>query len=136
MNTKKYIVIDASIIIAGMFDEPNEQSIDLKQIFKSKRLVAPVLLKYEVNNVLGNKIPHDLIKRNEYQAKFLMLPINYITPTTEDLKLAQFLQFSTKDSFYDTTYHAMALLRGITFYTLDKKYYERSKQYEFIKLVS
>lgn len=137
MNTNNNkIIIDASVIIAGIFDEPTKEPNGLQKMFKSAQLVAPELLKYEVNNTLGNKISHNLIRRNEIQASFLMLPIKYLIPSIEDLKLAQFLQFSTKDSFYDTTYHAMAILRGINFYTLDKRYHKRAKRYGYVKLVN
>lgn len=133
---KNDLLVDASVI-ANLFLSTNSESKQAlgKKLMESK-LYSISHLPFEVNNAIGKTVRKDLIKRIDYYYQVTQLPITYISPTDEDFRLAHFISMTLDESFYDSCYHAVAIMRGYTFLTYDKKYFRKGEQFKLIELVS
>ncbi len=133
---KNNIIVDASVIVRALTTKDSEQLARTKKKLAENNLYAIPHLMYEVNNAIGKHFRKDLIKRIEYYFNFTQIPITIIKPTDEDYRLTHFISMTLDESFYDSCYHATAIMRGYTYITFDKKYFRSGTQFEFIELLS
>lgn len=123
---KRTIILDSSVIAKWFFPEENSDlALKIKCDFSKKRIsiVAPLLLYYEVNNLLRTAVkrfrvnPKDAI--DVYNA-FLGIDI-FLYSSEELMKNTLKIAIDSSLSSYDAAYVALAYHLDIPFYTSDKK---------------
>lgn len=133
------IVIDASIVLTSIFS-PNvavrkKLEIILRRTERGEVLLcAPELLWFEVANGLRFSERDQKITQKLYRL-FARLPISRHPFPTKWLEAATALAYQYQTTVYDCAYHYLALELEGTFYTCDRKYFEKSKSAGRIKLI-
>lgn len=136
----KKIVADASIILKWVLGEETENDFPAAYkilddfINENLEIHLPEIWKYEVGNVLG-------IKQSKESTSLMEVLIDYSftehilnkKDCIEILKLQSKISFST---FYDISYHYIAMKIGGILITSDNKYYQSAKKLGFIKLTA
>lgn len=130
-DSKPNILVDASIVIAALYED-NKPALDFLDEIKK-----PIVLDFthlEVSNSLRYK---NLSMESIYHLSQLMREEPYVTVKTDDydILIATYMAKENNTSVYDSLYHAVAEKYEYTFYTLDKKYYEKAKHLGFIELL-
>lgn len=124
------VVPDASIILKWLLPGPEEadtnKALQIRDAFVQDecRLYVPSLWYYEVGNTLARKFP-------EFAAPLLKSVMNL---NMEECGIQQNLLESTLDlvrrfnvTFYDASYHAIALQHEGVFVTADRKYFSKTE---------
>ncbi len=132
------IIPDSSVMIKWCVkeEEDRKQIVKMQEDFMSDRLeiLVPQLLEWEVNNYLGRSFDPDLA--SEKYSNFKMLHLREASLTLEISHSAfEIMKKCPGVTFYDASYHALALNKGGTFLTADKKYYEKTKNHGNIMLL-
>jgi len=131
-------VVDASTAIKWLSEEegtPAALKLREEHIEGTTLLSAPNLLLYELANALRYKPDFDNEKVTQALINVIDLQIDLITPGRE------LLQQSTKDAYlydttvYDSCYLALGELMGIEVYTSDRKFYEKAKGSDILRLI-
>ena len=124
--SKSTIILDSSVIAKWFFpEEDSDIALGIKERFASGKLsiTIPVLLYYEINNILRTGAKFARINSNDilktYQS---FLNLNFIAYSTADL-LVKTLEIALKYdiSSYDASYIALAEHLQIPFLTADQK---------------
>jgi predicted nucleic acid-binding protein len=137
-DRKKLLVIDTAVIIKWLTDEKEdlEKALLVRARFEKRELniLIPMLVHWELSNHLGrNYSPEEAAALYSH---FLLLRIPQILPSLSATHLAyKIMKDCPGTSFYDASYHAIALSKEGTFLTSDKKYYEKAKTFGSIKLL-
>jgi len=138
MARRTEAVVDASVAVKWFSEEEGTQAaLKLREehIEETTILSAPDLLLYELANALRYKPDFDNEKATRALSDLIDLQIDLITPGRE------LLQQSTKDAclydatVYDSCYLALGELRGIEVYTSDRKFYEKAKDSDILRLI-
>ena len=140
----KRLVLDASVFIKIFL--PQEEDCDKAKrlmhaiIDEQTELIAPRLFYYEVFAISGkHRIPSDAVWDilEDYEASLLhYVPENGLI-TKKALEICEAgNQKSGHPSFYDASYHALAILHDCDFITADKKHYAKTRQLGSVKLLS
>jgi predicted nucleic acid-binding protein len=133
----KYIP-DASVLIKWFVHEEEDakQAAALEKDAKSSTvtLIIPALTSWELCNYLGRKF--DALKASSLFGLFknYKLPERFLTLKETSLAF-HLMQKHHSVSFYEASYHALAISENATFLTCDKKYYEKTKRLGHIKLL-
>lgn len=137
-NSSKKFVLDASVLIKWFADneEYQIQANELKEDYKSSTvtLLTPALVSWEMGNFLGRIYPEEEAIQSfnifkNYNITSLMLSL-------EGTSLAfMIMKKCSGVSFYDASYHALAMQYEATFLTDDRKYYENAKKLGNIMLL-
>lgn len=137
-KTGKNFVVDTSVLIKwlGEKTENSEEAMKVKEDFIDGNIgvSVPALVYWELGSFLGRKF--DPINATAAFSQFK----NYRFPAyllSLDLSLLAFkiVKRCKGATFYDASYHALALDKGALFLTADKKYYEKAKSFGHIKLL-
>ena len=118
------IVPDASIILKWVLPRENEpysrQAHAIGQAFYDNEidLIVPSLWVYEVGNVLTIKYPE---VARALLAHLLNLNIPLVHPSPKHIELATRLVARHAVTFYDASYHALAIATGAFFFTAHVK---------------
>lgn len=136
-------VIDSNIVIKLYVTEDDShqaESFLSKRLQESALLFAPTLLEYEFYNVM---------RRSDASAEQIATAleevtqnsIHIISPSKTHFSIAYSIvdSGSAKSGFpslYDAVFHALAIDYQGVFVTTDKKYYEKTKHFEHIALLS
>lgn len=136
-KSSEYIV-DASCLIkwVGLEAENLEQAEMLRLNYKKGQvnITVPAMAFWELGNYLGREL-------DEKSAASVFNNIkNYqFTQTLVTLEVAALTFHLMKKcpgtSFYDASYHALAIQNEATFLTADKKYYDKAKKLGHIQLL-
>jgi len=138
MARRTEAIVDASIAVKWLSDEEGTQAaLKLREehIEGITVLSAPDLLLYELANALRYKPDFDNEKVTRALSHVIDLQIDLITPGRE------ILQQSTKDAYlydttvYDSCYLALGELMGVEVYTSDRKFYEKAKDSDILRLI-
>ena len=137
VENKKILVLDASVLIKWIILETEGRALveEMKiQYLKGEiGIHIPGFALWEVNNYLGRNNSSIAI------TLFSQLQMYHFEEhhlTLEVTSIAFEIMHSTpKISFYDASYHALALSTGGTFVTADKGYYNKAKKWKHIKLL-
>ncbi len=119
MDATKAVVCDASVLAAIAFEEHN--STEARALTRSRRLLAPSLLKYEMAQVAVTKCtlnPHDASGIMRAFASSLRVPVRLLMPSwpaVVELARAHGL------SAYDACYLQLALELRLRLATLDAR---------------
>lgn len=125
VSTKPKVVPDASIILKWVLPQENEpyskQAHAISQAFYDNEidLILPALWVYEVGNVLTLKYPDVAGALLAHLAK---LDIPVIQPSARLIELTAKLVKRHSVTFYDASYHALAVTAGALFVTADEKF--------------
>ena len=135
---KKY-VLDASVILNFLLSEKVTVSREIAVLLrkaKSKKvtLCSSYLLPLEVGNGLRYGLADEKLA-DEVLEKFLNLPIEFYNFSAVHHARILRLSYGSKTSFYDASYHFLAMFLKGTFLTADAKYFRKAKQLENIELV-
>lgn len=124
-NTKHTYIIDSSALLAHLLHEPhnNTQITNAINSFydKNAKLIAPIILPFEVGNVLKSCVKSKrlrIIEANKLYKHFLKLPIKYLSL---DLNSIFKLSLTTDLTYYDASYLALQDSTHAPLLTLDKK---------------
>lgn len=124
------IIPDASVMLKWVLPSDRETMVEeamaLLRAFQDNRadLLLPSLWQYEAGNVLGLHYPD--VARQRLEA-LLHLNVPEYIPTVASRALALELVACHRVSYYDATYHAVALLHQGTFLTADRRYHDKAQ---------
>lgn len=124
-STRLQIVPDASIILKWVLPQESEpywkQAWLISQAFYNNEidLLVPSLWVYEVGNVLTIKHP-EVAKALLVNLANLHLPVSQ--PTSRLIELTTTLVARHSVTFYDASYHALAMTSDALFVTADEKF--------------
>jgi len=135
---KKYI-LDASVILTYLIGKNNIVRIEFNKILKSQKqnkakFFSTHLLPKEIGNGLRYSISNQKLAK-EILEKSLNLPVTYFELKPEHYQKILELSYKLQTSFYDTSYHFLAILLKATFLTCDKRYFQKAKQLKHITLL-
>ena len=136
MNIQNY-VLDTSSAIKPFLEEEGADKVEilfqLKENFQIS-LLMPEIFRYEFLNTIGRlkgkkaaMEAYDLLTQKQVS----------IVPLSTDIELIalSLVDKYEKISFYDATFHALAMLYKVDFITSDKKYFELTKKEGNIQLL-
>lgn len=139
--SKKY-VIDSSVYIKIFLEEKDSKlakEFIINAFEKEAKIIVPSIFHYEIiniaqrNNLDGYKVGMYLseqsnIKVHNLDSAIIKKSIGIINKTGD--KKTGF------PSFYDASYHAVAIINGCDFITADQKHYNKTQKLGNIKLFS
>lgn len=109
-------------------EEDYEKAVNLKKDFLDRKikLIVPSLCLWEINNFICRKFPKEAITHFFH---FLLLNIKEAPLGISTANIAfQISESCPGVTFYDASYHALAMETGGTYLTADKKYYQAVKK--------
>lgn len=130
-ENKSIHIIDASVILKWILSDEihyeNALRILNDAVDREIILYIPEHTYTEVANILAMKGYEDIGERlyHFFDKGLLMSPGHTIAQTK---KTTEIMRQYKGVSFYDATYHAMAIIRHGTFITADAKYYQKTKK--------
>lgn len=135
----KIIVPDASVILKWVLQKESEADFAaayqiLEDLTEEKAEIhLPELWKYEVCNILSSKQP-------QYAQELIDILMDYSFSEhyldRDDCKEIIAIQKTIGScTFYDVSYHYLAIKLGGTMVTADKKYHEKASGLKYIKLL-
>lgn len=134
------VVPDASVILKWVLqpeDEPDvPRALRLLGEYRARRLEirVPSLWRYEVGNILGLKYPELAAEAME-----TLLAVGIAEEFLDrdyGLAVLQFMRAIKGVSFYDASYHVLALRLGGTCITADRDYARKTRRKNHIVLLS
>ncbi len=134
---KNSYVLDASVIIALLNKEPGYENIlglTNDYIERVVDLHVSALLYWEVNNHFGRNLPLEEAMYRFSLVKNLQLKEHILGQALSSLAF-EIMKKVPKSSFYDASYHALALKTGSIFVTKDKKYVKAAKHLKQVVLL-
>ena len=139
----KTAVIDANIFVKTFLqEEDSEQARELLSfcLENDVSLLVPSLFQYEVLSVLRQKDIDYSLARSTLN-KFLNANLKVIEFSFDVAEKTFEISESGHEksgfpSFYDASYHALAMLNDCDFITADKRHYEKTKELGNIKLLA
>lgn len=137
-ESKDLLIVDSSVIIKWLTDEKEdiEAALLIRERYQNKKLkiLIPLLVHWEINNHLGrNYSPEEATVQYSH---FLLIRLPQALLSIEETHTTfKIMKKFSGISFYDASFHAMALHKQGTFVTSDKKYYEKAKSLGNIKLL-
>ena len=139
----KAIVIDSCIFAKLFLDEKDYKESRILIYNLSKKnidILVPSIFSYEIYYI-SQKYGVDLdfideliTKHKDFNMKEISLD-SEITDKAKEIIQKTSHPKSGYPSFYDSTYHALAMLNNCDFITADKKHYEKTKHLGNIKLL-
>jgi predicted nucleic acid-binding protein len=138
----KKIVLDSCVFIKMFLDEEDS---DLALEFFNKlleertKIIVPHLFKYEVfaiaqkNKISLENIAAILENYEKVAIRYEELDSQILPKIISITKEGNIK--SGFPSFYDSSYHALAIINECNFITCDKKHYKKTKQLKHIKLL-
>lgn len=126
----RWVVPDASVLLKWVLPPTNEahvaQALALRDAILREEVVpaVPALWYYEVGNTLGRRYPADAGRMMTVLRAFSMEEWG---PTDALQGAALELTHEYGVTFYDASYHALAIILGATFITGDARYINRAQ---------
>ena len=137
VENRQKIVIDSSLALKWVLNESDglNQALFIEKLIQ-KRLIecyVPSIFFSETLNILFRKAPEKALRfLSQIRISDIM---ECRLSRNQALKAGEIMQKYPKISFYDASYHALAIDEDATFITADKKYYETTKKEGSIELL-
>lgn len=138
-RTMKIFVLDASVTVNYLITLNSRIVAEFSSILEEARrgkasLHSSYLLPFEA----GNALRYSSLTPDQARIaleKLSALPLNYFVFNAPQLTEIMEKSFLLKTTFYDTSYHFLALLLGGTFLTADQDYFKKARNLGNIELV-
>lgn len=121
------IIPDASVLLASMLNEPAYQAkiTTLLQRVGAEKigLFVPTICEYEIANTLARSKDYNA---NDIHTAIEACTVQQLSKTTL-IKALELMSQNSKISFYDASYHALAIESDGIFLTADKHYVKMMK---------
>lgn len=130
-DNRPLIIPDSSVLIKWCVkeEEDREQVVKMQQDFVDDKfkILVPMLIDWEINNFLGRSF--DPSTASSKYSNFKMLQLTSVTPTLElSHEAFKIMKKCPGVSFYNASYHALAIQHEAVFLTADKKYFDKAKK--------
>ena len=137
-GTKPLLVPDTSVMLKWCVKEQEDRQHVKKMqddfLERNINIIVPALLGWELNNFLGRIYsPEVALMKYSYFKTFRLT--ESLLLNLEVSGLAFRIMKKADVTFYDASYHALALFLNGTFLTADVKYYNKAKAFGGIKLL-
>lgn len=135
-EVKPVYVIDACVAIKWILNEGNtKEALKLRYLYEidAIQLIIPSFFFWEICSVLSKKEPEMVLPFFSDLKIADMLKCELSRDHT--LRALKIMEKYPKISFYDASYHALAMAEEGTFITADKKYYDTTKKEGHIQLL-
>lgn len=121
------VVIDASVALKWNFqtEENSDKALKIRDDHENKivDIIVPSIFFFEIANTMARTVPDEV---TDFLSDIRTLEIMECRLGCEITSIAVDLMRKYPGiSFYDTSYHALALLEGALFVTADEKYYKK-----------
>lgn len=133
------LVLDLSVLIKWFALEYDD--LDAARLIESDfmagkyQILMPLFYTWELNNYLSRNF--DSVTATSFYSHFKSYKFVNFDLNLKISKIAfEITEKFPKISFYDASYHALAISEKATFVTSDKKYFEKTKKLGYIKLLS
>lgn len=135
----KVYVLDASVVLTFLLGKNTFLVKNFTKILKQTKsgqikFYSSYLLPLEVGNGLRYSLEDNKLA-SEILEKFLKLPLEFFVFSATHYTKILNLSYQLETSFYDTSYHFLAMLLKGIFLTADKEYFEKGKKLGNIKLL-
>ena len=141
-NYYRTVVLDASVLLKFILDEREdaEQIVLLKRQIDNEELDVhvPSICFLEVANTIARLFDASLSSDaifDLYMNLRSYFPEEHILADSSAYQTLHLLKGTSKISFYDAVYHALALQLDATYITADKKYYDLMRRKGHIRLL-
>jgi len=130
------IVPDASVILKWVLPENisplQKQALAVRNtvVTDEYKLLVPALWRYEVGNTLTRIVPEESLRLIQLCES---VGLEEVSPTAGWLQLVVELVQTYQVSFYDASYHALAINQSGVFVTADEKYIKKVGESQNIK---
>ena len=136
-ENKNIFVVDASVIFKWAVDEGGDtaKAILLKEDAGNRKIhiIVPTFCFTEICNALGLKYPSIAM---QFFSELLVAGLDERQVSFDVANIAfQLMQQYSGITFYDASYHALAIHENATFITADEKYYKKTKKESRIMLL-
>ena len=131
-------VLDASIILKWVLPKNisplQEQALSIREalVDGTIKIIVPSLWRYEVANTLGRLVPNHAF---DLLTLCSDIGIQEAEESSERDKIAFDLMNQWQVSFYDASFHALAIVNDIIFITADEKYKNKVKEQSDISIL-
>ena len=139
MKLVPVLVLDNSALMKYVLDEDRDQTRVVVQILrqyqqKEIQIIEPVMWYYEAGNVLQLRLADISLAQEGLR---VLQKLRFQESWNESMeKIALQICFKyRKVSFYDASYHAIALFHKGVFLTADKRYFEMTKKEGSVELL-
>ena len=138
----KAVVIDSNVFAKIFHKEADSEQAEQflgRCLEKGIKIIVPTLFLYEVIYIAlkRNKNPRSVHKHLRLQSN---IEFRELTPETIEQSLNIIEQTGNPKSgfpsFYDASYHALAIINNCDFITADRKHYEKTKELGNIRLLA
>ena len=130
-------VVDASVVLKWLLAEPSAEAEELleRHLNGSDPLVAPVLLYYEIGNVLVTKTKLSAQETSDLFGYFIDLQIEAYSLGADEYKTTIDLAYRYKLSVYDAAYLGLALALDSRLVTADRRLANRAAATKIIQAI-
>jgi predicted nucleic acid-binding protein len=132
------IVLDASVIVKWFSEEEyTDKALEIRERIRmgEESVIVPDLLLYELANAMRYNPSLDANDVRDALASIFDMDMNIITPVPEIINSAIMLAFEYNISIYDAFYIALAKETELTFFTADRRLYNRVRSLNFIRFI-
>ncbi|MDP4008281.1 MAG: type II toxin-antitoxin system VapC family toxin [Candidatus Peregrinibacteria bacterium] len=128
-GSNKKCIIDSSVAIKWLLnEEDSEIAMHLRNLYKHDLIdiIVPSHFYWEICNVMARKASAGALR---FFSELRMSDILEVRLTNRNALMAcKLMEKYPKISFYDASYHALAILEKGIFVTADQKYYETMRE--------
>ena len=130
---RSQVCVDANIIVALVTTEAQSKKVLAlwaEWMSKDYRIVAPVLLRYEVTSAIRRKVYRGILKPEDARrilGEFLSLDVELIDSPNLTWRAFDLASLFNRPTTYDTHYLALAEMMDCEFWTADERLYNAVK---------
>lgn len=138
---RNIFVLDSSVFNKLFLNEQDRHlAIDFIRNSEDRKFLAPQLFVYEVISVaLSRGVDAEVVYTMLYEQQIANLEVVSMSRVLFEEAAKIVKSGSAKTgfvSFYDAVYHALAITNNCNFITADKKYYDKTKKFGHVKMLS
>lgn len=139
MDSNKLYIVDSSVLIKwyNVNEVLVDEALRVRNAFLEKKIHIhlPILCMWEFCNFFGRNYDVNTASSILANLQNYKLPSFHLNFTVSNLAF-QIMEKLKNVSFYDASYHALAIHQNGTFLTCDKRYVEKAAEFGHIQLLS